>query len=133
MIIENAKLTPSTKFILENMHSTGSYFTDVTCTGKIRNRHSSDASLEFYSDGWGEFYLFGGHLMSFALIQADSFASAFDIYLSEFVPCDEMETEEDVETGTFDSCGGFYNECTTADIVSLNVDEYTFDFNIVSN
>ena len=133
MIIENTKLTPSTKFILENMHSTGTHFTDVTCAGKIINPHSSDSRLEFYSDGYGEFYLFGGHLMSFALIQADSFCSAFEIYLEEFVPCDEMETEEDVETGTFDGCGGFYNECTTADIVSLNVDDYTFDFNIVSN
>jgi len=133
MKITNSKLTSSTKWILENMHSTGDYFTDVTCEGKIRNIHSSDATLKFYSDGWGEFYLFGGHLMDFALIQADSFCSAYDIYLSEFVPSDELESEDDYETGTFDSCGGYYNECTTSYIVALNPDDYTFDFNIVSN
>ena len=132
MIIANSKLTASTKFVLENMHSTSDTDT-VTMTANVRNRHSSDSKLEFYSDGYGEFYLFGGHLMSFALIQADSFCSAYEIYLEEFVPCEEMETEEDVETGTYDGCGGFYNECTMADIVSLNVDDYTFDFNIVSN
>ena len=132
MIIENSKLTDSTKFILENMHS-NSDTNNVTCTGKIRNRHSSDSTLEFYSDGWGGFYLFGGHLMQFALIQADSFCSAYDIYLSEFVPCDEPEDELDMEYGTFDSCGGFYNERTLSDTVSLDADNYTFDFEILEN
>jgi len=133
MIIKNSKLTASTRFILENMHSTGDYFTDVTCTGKIRNCHSTDSKLEFYSEGYGEFYLFGGHLMAFALIQADSFCSAYDIYLSEFVPSDELESEEDYETGMFDSCGGYYNECTTSCIVALNPEDYTFDFEIKDN
>jgi len=129
MIIKNSKLTESTKFILENMHSIPTP-SEVVCTGKIRNQHTIDSKLEFYSDGWGEFYLFGGHLMSFALIQADSFCSAYDIYLSEYVPCDEMESEDDIETGGFDSCGGYYNENTLYDIVSLNYENCTFDFDI---
>ena len=133
MIIENSKLTASTKFILENMHSTGDYFTDVTCTGKVRNEHQSDANLEFYSDGWGDFYLFGGHLMQFALIQAGSFCDAYDIYLTEYVLCDEIESDDDIENGGFDSAGGFYNECTLCDVVSLNPDHYTFDFEIRDN
>ena len=133
MEIRNSKLTESTKWILENMHSTGDHFTDVTCEGKIRNEHSSDARLKFYSDGWGDFYLFGGYCLDFALIQASSQGSAYGIYLEEYVPCDEMETEEDVEYGTFDGSGGFYSECTTSYIAALNPEDYTFDFNIVSN
>jgi hypothetical protein len=132
MIIENSTLTPSTKFILENMHSTSDTNT-VTMTAKVRNRHSSDATLEFHSDGYGDFYLFGGHLMAFALIQADSFCSAYEIFLEEFVPCDEIESDEDVECGTFDGSGGFYNGSTTSDIVSLDPYSYTFDFKIKSN
>ena len=106
---------------------------DVTVGGKARNKHFSDASLKFYSDGWGEFYWFGGHCLQLALIQASSFGSAYEIYLSEFVPCDEMETEEDFENGTFDGCGGFYSLVTTSYIVSLNPDDYTFDFDITAN
>jgi hypothetical protein len=132
MIIKNSKLTDSTKFILENMHSTNDTNT-VTCTGKIRNKHQSDSTLEFYSDGRGDFYLFGGHLLQWALIQADSFCSAYDIYLCEFVLCDEIESEEETENGYFDSCGGFYNESTTSYIVALYPDDYTFDFEIVEN
>ena len=131
MEIRNSKLTESTKWILENMDSATNK--DVTVGGKLRNKHSSDASLKFYSDGWGDFYLFGGHCLQLALIQASSFDSAYGIYLEEFVPCDEMETEEDIEHGSFDGCGGFYSECTTSYIVSLNPDDYTFDFDIIDN
>jgi len=131
MEIRNSKLANSTKWILENMHSATDE--DVTCEGKIRNKHSSDSTLKFHSDGWGEFYLFGGYCLDLALIQASSFDSAYGIYLEEFVPCDEIESEMDIEHGTFDSSGGFYGECTTSLVVALNPDDYTFDFNIVSN
>ncbi len=131
MKITNSKLTDSTKWILENMDSATNE--NVTCEGEIMNVGYSTAKLKFYSDGWGDFYLFGGYCLDFALIQASSFDSAYGIYLEEFVPCDEMETEEDVEYGTFDGSGGFYSECTTSSVVALNPDEYTFDFDIVSN
>ncbi len=130
MKLNDTKLTPSTKFILENMDNTKERSRETEMSCKIRSQHSSDSKLEFYSDGVGEFYLFGGHLMASALIQADSFYSAYYIYLREYVPCDEIENEDDFEGGTFDDYGGFYNESTTADIVALNTDEYTFDFDI---
>jgi hypothetical protein len=132
MIITNTKLTESTKFVIENIHSTSDTNT-VTMTAKVRNAHSSDSRLEFYSDGYGDFYLFGGYMMSFALIQADSFESAHEIYMEEFVPCDDMDGEEFDEYGAFDGNGGFYNECTMSNIVALNADDYTFDFDIQSN
>ena len=132
MQLINTKLTESTKFILEHMDSTSDTNT-VTMTAKVRNLYSSDTRLEFHSEGWGEFYLFAGVHMSFALIQADSFESAYEIYLEEFVPCDYLEYDAIPEYGTFDGHGGFYNECTLADIVALNADNYTFDFDIRSN
>ena len=131
MEIRNSKLTESTKWILENMDSATNK--DVTIKGMLRNNHCFDASLKFYSDGLGEFYLFGGYCLQFALIQASSFGSAFDIYLEEFVRCDEPENNEDIEHGTFDSSGGFYSECTTSDVAALDTDHYTFDFDITAN
>ena len=77
--------------------------------------------------------MFGGYLMDFALIQAGNFEAAYEIYLEEFVPCDGMEAEEDMENGTFDGSGGFYDESTTSYIAALDPDDYTFDFDIVSN
>ena len=81
-------------------------------------------TVKVYSEGYGDWYLFGGHLMRWGLIQADSWGSAYEIYLEQFVPCDEPDDENDLDCGFFDSCGGWYSELTTSYVVALNISDY---------
>ncbi len=81
-------------------------------------------TVKVHSDGSREWYLFGGHCMWFALIQADSFGDAFEIYLEEFVAPDDPESESEMEYGYFDSTGNWYSESTIAYIVGLDIGRY---------
>ena len=130
MKITNSKMTPSTQWILSNMHETDS---EVTIAGKIRNEHRSDATVEIHHEGEDNWYLFGGHLMSFALVNARTFEDAYEIYLEEFVPHDAPDNEEEIEWGSYDGNGGWYSEVTLSYIMPMNIDDYTFDFDIVAS
>ena len=91
---------------------------------------------KFYDDGWGNWYLFGGYMMNYAIIHADSFESAYDIYLDEFAgqcEMDENTTEEEIEYGTFTSSGKWFSECTTCYVMALNFSEYEFLITISEN
>jgi len=78
-----------------------------------------------HSDGCGEWYMFGGYCMNWALIQANSWGEAYEIYLEEFVTADDMpETEDELEYGTFDGNGNWYSECTTSYVTQLNAADY---------
>lgn len=98
---------------------------------KATSPHSvGSEAIHTYSDGWGDWYLFAGHLMRWGLIQASSFEDAYDIYLSEFVPADEPYDEEDLDTGYFTGCGHWYSEVTTSYIMQMPLDRYDFDVTI---
>jgi hypothetical protein len=82
-------------------------------------------TVKVHSEGWGDWYLFGGHCMWWGLIQANSLEDAYYIYLEEFVTPDDMaETEEELEYGTWDGCGGWYSELTTSTIRELGTHNY---------
>lgn len=87
-------------------------------------------AIHTYSDGWGDWYLFAGHLLRWGLIQARSFEEAYDIYLEEFVPAEEPDDELDMVLGHFDSCGGWYSEVTQSYIMQMPLDRYEFDVTI---
>jgi hypothetical protein len=82
-------------------------------------------TVKVHSEGWGDWHLFGGYCMHWALIQASSWEEAYEIYLEHFVTPDEMpETEEELECGTWGDNGNWYSECTTSYIVHLDVSNY---------
>ena len=88
-------------------------------------------TVKVHSEGWGDWYLFGGYCMWWGLIQANSWEDAYYIYLEEFVTADDMpETEEELEHGTWDGSGNWYSECTTSYVTGLdtaNFDEWDIE------
>ena len=88
-------------------------------------------TCRIYDDGIGEWYLFGGYCLYYGLIRADSFASAYEIYLEEFITPDDPSEDADLfdggiqeamDYGTFDSSGNWYSETTTSYIVQIPID-----------
>lgn len=81
-------------------------------------------TVEVYSSGQGDWHLFGGYFLQFALIQADSWESAIEIYIEGYVPCDELDDEDEEGYGYFDSLGEWYNEVTMSYVLGLNFHDY---------
>ena len=81
------------------------------------------STVKVHSEGWGTWYLFGGYMMSWGLIQADNFSEAYEAYLEQFVPCDDPDADDEL-FGTYDSCGGWYSEATTSNILHANIHVY---------
>ena len=78
----------------------------------------------FYDDGFGEWYLFGGYCIGYAVIRSNSFCDAYDIYLDEFAGCGELagdESEEDLDHGTFTSSGKWFSAAATSYVIALNL------------
>ena len=93
-------------------------------SAKLGRSHTvGTETVKVHSKGWGTWYLFGGYMMQFALIHAGDFTEAYEAYLEQFVPCDDQDPD-DLESGTYDACGGWYNEITTSSIVALDYREY---------
>lgn len=82
------------------------------------------ATLGIYDDDYGEWRLFGGYCLPYALVRAQSFESAYDIYLEEFVRPDEPEDEQDYENGYVTNGGQFYSESTTCYVYELPLSDY---------
>lgn len=81
-------------------------------------------SVKFNGDDYGEWYLIGGYCLQTAMIRAGCEQDAWEIYLEEFVPCDEPENEDELEYGSFDSVGGWYSEVTCSYIMFLDPHDY---------
>jgi len=82
-------------------------------------------TVKIHSDGFGEWFLFGGYCMWWGLIQANSLEEAYWIYLEEFVTPDDMPEDEcGLEMGTWAGNGNWYSELTTSYITSLNWGDY---------
>lgn len=82
-------------------------------------------TIKVRSEGWGEWYLFGGHMMWWAMIQANSWEEAFEIYLEDFVASDETpEDEVDEENGHWCDGGKWVSEVTMSYVASLNYSDY---------
>ena len=81
-------------------------------------------TVKVHSDGFGEWYLFGGHCMWWGLVQAQSLQDAYEMYLEEFVTPDDLEEGDDETLGTFDSSGNWYSEATTSYITKLSIGSY---------
>jgi hypothetical protein len=109
---------------------------DCNITVTVGSSHMvGTETVKIHSDGFGEWYLFGGHCMWWGLIQAKSWEEAYGIYLEEFVTPDDMpENECELETGTWGDNGEWYNEATTSYIVSLYWGDYDkWDIDITPN
>jgi len=77
-------------------------------------------TVKVYDDMAGEWYLFGGHCMHWAIIRAGSFCDAYDIYLDEYCgESEEPESEGDSEYGSYTSSGKWFSEVTTSYIANL--------------
>ena len=99
-------------------------FATIKDIGKIyfdgREEYGLSETVKIYDDGFGDWYLFGGHCMHWAVIRADSFCSAYDVYLDEFLGESETpETETDEDYGSFTSSGKWFSEVTTSYVVNL--------------
>ena len=99
--------------------------------GRYPNFPSLGETCQIYDDGIGDWYLFGGHCFYYGLIRADSWESAYEIYLEEFItPDDPAEyadlfdggIDEAIEHGMFDGVGNWYSEATTSYIVDVPID-----------
>ncbi len=87
------------------------------------------AKCHFYDEDFGEWHLFGGCCIGYAIIRASSLGDACDIYLDEYGGSCEMEdgtTKEELEYGTFTSSGKWFSEATTSFVVALNLNDYEF-------
>lgn len=82
--------------------------------------------LHVYDDGIGQWYLFGGYCEPFALVRADCFDCAYDIYLSEYItPDDELPIDDDeYGAGYITSDGKWYSEAATSLIVDLPLADF---------
>ena len=79
-------------------------------------------TVKVHSEGYGDWYMFGGYCLNWALVQANSFDKAYYIYLEEFVPEDTMpDDEEELEYGTWDGNGQWYSESTTSYVTQLDL------------
>lgn len=140
-MIISGQLTTNDFFILDE-------FENVLDDSKIKIKIGLKASeylpdypdlmreCKFYNDGFGDWYLFGGYMMHYALINASSFCDAYDIYLDEFAgQCEigEDTTEAEIEYGTFTSSGKWFSECTTHNVLSLPINDYEFLIDICEN
>lgn len=108
-------------------------------------------TCKFYDDCYGKWYLFGGYCLDYALIRADSFQSAYDIYLEQFVPDDNVEyideckrlnfgssridTDPPIEPEGyyFDDCGNAYHETTTSYIVALRLSDNDIEIELTDD
>ena len=119
------KFGKSAGFLLEQ----ALHYSDHGCNvvAKVGSSHLvGTETVKIHSEGWGEWYLFGGYCMWWGLIQANSWEDAYYIYLEEFVTADEMpEDQEELENGTWDSSGNWYSEVTTSYVTQL--DTASFD------
>ena len=169
MLIKHANLQPVGDEVYHGAHDKPSIDTwildnlpedkefDITVTIGD-SRHSCGVyyrqPCELYDDAYGSWFLFGGNLMSYALIRAGSFCDAYDIYLSEFVPNDNETLEQEIEEWrrtilptnqdsepyeipseildyyAWDSVGNAYHETTICDIVALNLNNYDIQIEI---
>lgn len=98
-------------------------------TAQRMDHYGSPDTVHVHSEGWGPWFLFAGYCLPTALIQANNFQDAYDVYLDLHVPCDEPESEEDADHGYFGP-GGWYSEVTTSYIVSLDYTHYDWTFTI---
>ena len=119
------KFGKSAGFLLEQALHYGDHGCNVVA--KVGASHLvGTETVKVHSDGWGDWYLFGGYCMWWGLIQASSFEDAYYMYLEEFVTPDDMpEDEEELEHGTWDGSGKWYSECTTSYVTQL--DAASFD------
>lgn len=111
-------------FLLEQAMHYGNYGCNIVA--KVGAHHLvGTETVKVYSEGWGDWYLFGGHLMWWGLIQADSFESAYMGYLENCVPADDKpDDDKELELGTWDDLGNWYSEVTTSYVMELGVHNY---------
>jgi len=89
--------------------------------------------VEFHPNGFGEWFFIRGHLLPSALIQADTFSDAYDVYIDECTgPEDPPETQEEAELGYYTGSGKWISEVEQSYIfgnegIPDGID-FTFDF-----
>tara|TARA_B110000495_G_C22858890_1_gene500818 strand:- start:268 stop:675 length:408 start_codon:yes stop_codon:yes gene_type:complete len=95
----------------------------------------SNEKVEFHPNSYGEWFFFRGHLMTAALIQADHFSDAYDVYIDECVTLDEQpENEEEAELGYYTGSGKWISEVEQSYIygnegIPCGID-FTFNFTL---
>ena len=115
------KLSKFDLFLLEDAFSE-----DYDIKAKVGASHlTGTETIKIHSEGWGDWYMFGGYCMNWALVQAKNWTDAYYIYLEEFVPEDTMpDDEEELECGTWDGNGQWYSESTLAYVTHLEPHHY---------
>ena len=116
------KLSKFDLFLLQDAFSE-----DYDIKAKVGASHlTGTETIKIHSEGWGDWYLFGGYCMWWGLVQASSFEDAYYAYLEEFVTPDEApkDIDDSFAEGTFDGSGNWYSECTTSYVTQLNVGDY---------
>jgi hypothetical protein len=99
----------------------------------IWDNYISIDKIEFHPNGYGEWFFFRGHLLPSALIQADHFSDAYDVYIDECTGMeDPPETQEEAELGYYTGSGKWISEVEQAYIfghedIPTGV-EFTFNF-----
>lgn len=128
------KLNKFDLFLLQEAINYGDHGCNIVA--RVGASHLTGAeTVKVHSEGWGDWYLLGGHCMWWALVQANSWEDAFYIYLEEFVPADDMpedtpEGRAEAECGTWDDNGNWYSESTTAYVTGMdtaNFDEWEIE------
>ena len=131
MIIKG-KLQPIDFEILKLADTNGVPVTDMkigpVSSGYLPDYEGLMNKCRFINESCGKqkFYLFGGMHLTYAFIIASSFCEAYETYLEECVPVDEIEDEDNIDHGTFDGSGGWYSEATTSYIIGLPIANYEF-------
>ena len=94
-----------------------------------------NTSVEFHPNGYGDWFFMQGHLLPAALIQADHFSDAYDVYIDECTGAeDSPEDAEEAELGHYTGSGKWISEVEQSyicggDGIPDGVD-FTFNFTI---
>ena len=109
------------QWILDNYHP----YADIIGATLEFQHETPDAKV--YDDGFGDWFCIGGYCLPFAMIRAESFCDAFDIYLDEFCVGEEPEDGEEAELGHFTNSGKWFSEVTCSYVVQLWPKKVIFD------
>ncbi len=127
----NGKLNNFDLFLLQEAFN-GGHNIEAKCGA---SRLIGTETVKVHSEGWGNWYMFGGHCMRWGLIQANTWEEAFEIYVEMFVASDEQpEDDSSVEYGYWCENGKWVSESTMSYIVSLGHSDYDgWDITITEN
>jgi hypothetical protein len=81
-----------------------------------------------YDDCFGQWFVFAEAIGPWAVIRAQSFEDALDIFMSEFLPAEQPEDDADAELGTWTGDGKWYSEVTTSYVTSINPERVIVQF-----